>query len=166
MHYPIGNRMQALFKIAGNLALLRQIASASHDAMLVVDQMRLADYDVSLAIQPSKPPAETTLPLPPALERDAKELRSLLKDHLTRPAFWNDGANHLRRWRECEREALDRSASGSVGIRVAASSTECLSRHADGGGRGPARLAAYPRLRLQPSLPANGPHRWRISPST
>jgi len=50
--------------------------------------------------------------------------------------------------------SLHRSESGTVGIRVAASSTECLSRHADGGGRGPARLAAYPRLRLQPSLPA------------
>ncbi|MFO1113118.1 MAG: PAS domain-containing protein [Rhodospirillales bacterium] len=29
--------MQALFKIAGNLPLLRQIASASHDAVLVFD---------------------------------------------------------------------------------------------------------------------------------
>lgn len=36
--------MQALFKIAGSLVLLRQIASASHDAMLVVD----ASWRVSL----------------------------------------------------------------------------------------------------------------------
>ena len=33
--------------------------------------------------------------------------------------------------------ALDRSEAGTVGIRVEASSTECLSRHPDGGGPGP-----------------------------